>query len=198
MANIDKIIIGVDPGTVVMGYGVIHIKGQQMIPITLDILKFNPKLDHYSRLAKIQEELDRIVEQYKPDEMALEAPFFGKNVQSMLKLGRAQGVCMSTALRRKIPVFEYSPRTVKQSIVGTGTASKEQVSAMIASIFPGAQHKYLDASDALAVAACHYFQTSGIPAQKHGTKAKNSGRKSSRSSKGDWTQFIQENPDRLK
>ena len=196
---IDKIIIGVDPGTVVMGFGVIHIKGNEIHPITLDVLKFNSRLDHYTRLEKIHSEVDRIVEQYTPDEMALEAPFFGKNVQSMLKLGRAQGVIMTSALHRKIPVFEYSPRLVKQSIVGNGNASKEQVSAMLTSLFPGVSHSYLDASDALAVAVCHHFQTSGIPALKHGEGLKQKKQaKWSSGKKGTWDQFIQQNPDRLK
>jgi crossover junction endodeoxyribonuclease RuvC len=147
-------------------------------------------------LAKIFEELSKIVTLYAPDEMALEAPFFGKNVQSMLKLGRAQGVCMAAALSKKIPVFEYSPRLVKQSIVGNGNASKEQVSGMLKAMFPGVEHNYLDASDALGVAVCHYNQTSGIPSPKHGSGGKkNSG---SKGRSGNWEQFIQQNPERLK
>jgi crossover junction endodeoxyribonuclease RuvC len=149
---IDKVIIGVDPGTVVMGYSIVHIIKGKVEPILLDVLKFNAKLDHYTRLSHIFDELSKVVELYKPDEMALEAPFFGKNVQSMLKLGRAQGVCMATALSKRIPVFEYSPRLIKQSIVGNGNASKEQVSGMLQSMYPGVSHKYLDASDALAAA----------------------------------------------
>ena len=167
--EIDKVIIGVDPGTVVMGYSIVHIVKGKVQPVVLDVLKFNAKLDHYTRLSHIFEELSKVVELYKPDEMALEAPFFGKNVQSMLKLGRAQGVCMATALSKKIPVFEYSPRLIKQSIVGNGNASKEQVSGMLQSMYPGVSHKYLDASDALAAAVCHHAQTSGIPAPKHGS-----------------------------
>jgi crossover junction endodeoxyribonuclease RuvC len=193
---IEKVILGVDPGTVVMGYSVVHIIAGTVVPVTLDVLKFNPKLDHYTRLAKIYDELSQIVERYNPDEMALEAPFFGKNVQSMLKLGRAQGVCMAAALSRKIPVFEYSPRLVKQSIVGNGNASKEQVSGMLSAMFPGVAHNYLDASDALAVAACHFHQTSGLPAPKHGSGSKKNSGTKGRSS--NWEQFIQQNPERLK
>jgi len=194
--TIEKVILGVDPGTVVMGYGVVHVIGGKIKPITLDVIKFNTKLDHYTRLAKIFEELSKIVTLYAPDEMALEAPFFGKNVQSMLKLGRAQGVCMAAALSKKIPVFEYSPRLVKQSIVGNGNASKEQVSGMLKAMFPGVEHNYLDASDALGVAVCHYNQTSGIPSPKHGSGSKkNSG---SKGRSGNWEQFIQQNPERLK
>lgn len=189
----EKVLIGVDPGTVVLGYSVVHIVRGEARPVLLDVLKFNPKLDHYTRLSRIFEELSAVIDQHKPDEMALEAPFFGKNVQSMLKLGRAQGVCMATALARQIPVFEYSPRLVKQSIVGNGNASKEQVSGMLEAMFPGTEHRYLDASDALAVAICHHSQTSGIPAPKHGTKKKSSGRGQS-----SWEQFIQQHPDRLK
>ena len=110
-----------------MGYSIVHIVKGKVQPVVLDVLKFNAKLDHYTRLSHIFEELSKVVELYKPDEMALEASL-GKNVQSMLKLGRAQGVCMATALSKKIPVFEYSPRLIKQSIVGNGNASKEQVS----------------------------------------------------------------------
>jgi crossover junction endodeoxyribonuclease RuvC len=193
MSQVEKVILGVDPGTVVMGFSVVNIVQGQIQPVVMDVLKFNPKLDHYTRLSKIFDQLSEVVETYKPDEMALEAPFFGKNVQSMLKLGRAQGVCMATALSKKIPVFEYSPRLIKQSIVGNGNASKEQVSGMLQSMFPGASHKYLDASDALAVAVCHHSQTTGIPAPKHGTK-----RASSKKASGGWAQFIQQNPDRLK
>ncbi|MEY2963818.1 MAG: hypothetical protein RL754_1079 [Bacteroidota bacterium] len=197
MEPAEKIILGVDPGTVVMGFGVIKVERGAIKPVVLDVLKFNPKLDHYTRLAKIFEELSQIIERYAPDEMALEAPFFGKNVQSMLKLGRAQGVCMAAALNRKIPVFEYSPRLVKQSIVGSGNASKEQVSGMLQAMFPGVEHKYLDASDALAVAICHQNQTSGLPSPKHGSKKRNPG-KSRGSSSSSWEQFIQQNPERLK
>src|SRR6056300_1817382 len=190
---IDKIILGVDPGTVVMGYSVVHIIKGKVHPVLMDIIKLNTKLDHYTRLAKIFDELSIVVDQHKPDEMALEAPFFGKNVQSMLKLGRAQGVCMATALSKKIPVFEYSPRLVKQSIVGNGNASKEQVSGMLQAMFPGIEHNYLDASDALGVAVCHYNQTSGIPSPKHGSGGKkNSG---SKGRSGNWEQFIQQNPE---
>lgn len=191
---IDKIIIGVDPGTVVMGYSIVHIIKSKVEPIVLDVLKFNTKLDHYTRLSHIFDELSKVVELYKPDEMALEAPFFGKNVQSMLKLGRAQGVCMAAALSKKIPVFEYSPRLIKQSIVGNGNASKEQVSGMLQSMYPSVNHTYLDASDALATAVCHHAQTSSPALPKHGT-----GRKKARSKKkGDWKQFIHQNPSRLK
>lgn len=194
--TIEKVILGVDPGTVVMGYSVVHVVGSQVKPITLDVIKFNTKLDHYTRLAKIFEELSKIVTLYSPDEMALEAPFFGKNVQSMLKLGRAQGVCMAAALSKKIPVFEYSPRLVKQSIVGNGNASKEQVSGMLKAMYPGVEHNYLDASDALAVALCHHNQTTGIPAPKHGSGGKKNSGGKGRS--GNWEQFIQQNPERLK
>lgn len=193
--EIDKVIIGVDPGTVVMGYSIVHIVKGKVQPVVLDVLKFNAKLDHYTRLSHIFEELSKVVELYKPDEMALEAPFFGKNVQSMLKLGRAQGVCMAAALSKKIPVFEYSPRLIKQSIVGNGNASKEQVSGMLQSMYPGVNHKYLDASDALAAAVCHHAQTRGIPSPKHGSggnRAKPKGKG------GSWETFIQQNPDRLK
>src|SRR6056300_2056768 len=113
--TIEKVILGADPGTVVMGYGVVHVIDGKIKPITLDVIKFNTKLDHYTRLAKIFEELSKIVTLYAPDEMALEAPFFGKNVQSMLKLGRAQGVAMAAGLSRQIPVTEYLPKKIKMA-----------------------------------------------------------------------------------
>src|SRR5210317_2269468 len=191
-----KIILGVDPGTTIMGFGLIEVNGSQMKFLQMNELRLQKVSDPYLKLRMIYERTIELIDTYHPDEMALEAPFFGKNVQSMLKLGRAQGVCMATALSKKIPVFEYSPRLVKQSIVGNGNASKEQVSGMLQAMFPGIEHNYLDASDALAVAVCHQSQTSGISAPKHGSGATKSKSKKGRSSS--WDQFIQQNPERLK
>jgi crossover junction endodeoxyribonuclease RuvC len=143
-------------------------------------------------LKTIFERMLEIVEEYKPDEMAIEAPFFGKNVQSMLKLGRAQGVAMAAALYRDIPIFEYAPRTIKQTITGNGSASKEQVSKMLQAMLRFEEMpKYLDATDALAAAVCHYLDRGK---DVNYTKPKHS-RKSASSQ---WAQFVQENPDRLK
>ena len=123
----DKIIIGIDPGTNVMGYGILGIKGKTPSLIAMGVLKLNAMEDHYMRLHHIFERVTSLIAQYLPDEMAIEAPFFGKNVQSMLKLGRAQGVAMAAALNRQIPITEYEPRKIKQAITGNGAASKEQV-----------------------------------------------------------------------
>ena len=127
----DKIIIGIDPGTRVMGYGILGIKGKEPQLIAMGVLKLNLMDDHYMRLHHIYERVSGLVKQYLPDEMAIEAPFFGKNVQSMLKLGCAQGVAMAAALNQQIPITEYEPRKIKIAITGNGAASKEQVCAML-------------------------------------------------------------------
>jgi crossover junction endodeoxyribonuclease RuvC len=178
----DRIIIGIDPGTVVMGYGIIHIVGQKVNLVALGILKLDKFKDHPTRLKTIFERTSGLVREYKPDEMAIEAPFYGSNVQSMLKLGRAQGVCMAAALAQNIPVEEYSPRKVKQSVTGNGSASKEQVAAMLQNILGIKADQYaLDATDALAVAMCHHFQNK-VP----GGKTAVSG----------WASFLKQNPGR--
>lgn len=155
----ERIILGIDPGTQVMGYGIIADKGKKIELITLDVFKFSYKEEHSLRLKKIFESVLGLIEKYHPDELAIEAPFFGKNVQSMLKLGRAQGVAMAAALYRDIPIFEYSPRKIKQSITGKGSASKEQVAAMLRNliVMPN-EDIILDATDAVAAAVCHYLQ----------------------------------------
>ena len=183
MAKPERIILGIDPGTQVMGYGVIKVVGKRAELIHLDILKFRSKDDHFLRLEQIFSQTLEVVEKYMPDEMALEAPFFGKNVQSMLKLGRAQGVVMAAALSRKIPVQEYSPRKVKQSVTGNGSASKEQVASMLVSIYGKFEMPTLDATDALAVATCHFYQ-------------KNNPAGAGKSYSG-WGSFLKNNPDRL-
>ncbi len=188
----EKIILGVDPGTVVMGYGLVQQKGKELSIIRMGVLKLNKLEDQATRLKTIFERMLEIVETYKPDEMAIEAPFFGKNVQSMLKLGRAQGVAMAAALYRDIPIFEYAPRTIKQTITGNGNASKEQVSRMLQAMLRFEEMpKYLDATDALAAAVCHYLDKGK---DVNYTKPKHS----RKSASAQWSQFIQENPDRLK
>ncbi len=180
----ERIILGIDPGTNIMGYGLIHQNGNTIRIITMGILKLGSYDNHALKLKKIFERTLGIIEEYKPDEMALEAPFFGKNVQSMLKLGRAQGVAMAAGLYKDIPIFEYSPKKIKQSVTGNGNASKEQVAAMLKTILNFDEiPKYLDATDGLAAAVCHYFQGSGV--------------KNSTSYSG-WKGFIQDNPHRLK
>lgn len=180
----EKIILGVDPGTNIMGYALIRTKGQQATLMTYDVMRLSPKEGHTLKLKRIFERCLALVKEYLPDEMAVEAPFFGKNVQSMLKLGRAQGVIMAAAMYRDIPVTEYAPRKIKQSITGNGNASKEQVSAMLSrTLKVELDHRYMDASDALGVALCHHYQ-SGLPGAAGG-KARS------------WDQFIRKNPDRL-
>jgi len=179
----EKIILGVDPGTVVMGYGIIEVKGEKMKLLTAGIIKLEKYDDHALRLKKIFERLSSIITEFKPDEMAIEAPFFGKNVQSMLKLGRAQGVAMAAGLNMEIPITEYSPKKIKQSITGNGNAAKEQVAAMLQTILGFKEMpKYLDATDALGAAVCHHFQSKGV--------------KSGKSTGNNWKAFLAANPDR--
>lgn len=179
----DKIILGIDPGTVVMGYGLIHIKGKKIEMLASGVIKLDKLKDHPTRLKKIFDRTLEIIKEYHPDEMAIEAPFFGKNVQSMLKLGRAQGVAIAAALSRNLPVSEYSPRKIKQSVTGNGNASKEQVFGMLENLLGTKLGNIpLDASDGLAAAICHHFNSSGVSS-------------SSKSYSG-WASFIKENPGR--
>jgi len=180
----ERIILGIDPGTNVMGYGLIHCKGEKMSVIQFGVIHLSKYKNHEIKLKKIFERVTELLKEYLPDEVALEAPFFGKNVQSMLKLGRAQGVAMAAALNRDMPIHEYAPKKVKQSVTGNGNASKEQVANMIQMLlkFEDAP-KLMDATDALAVAICHHYSSkSGIP---------NAGKKS-------WKAFISDNPGRVK
>ncbi len=181
----EKIILGIDPGTNNMGLGVIGIDRASIRLVAMDILKLGKMGGQALKLKKIFETVLRNIDEYHPDELAIESPFYGKNVQSMLKLGRAQGVAIAAALHRGIPVFEYSPRKVKQSITGKGGASKEQVAAMLCRILgiEGVPDN-LDITDALAVALCHHFQGDNPPS---GDKKSYSG----------WKAFISDNPGRI-
>ncbi len=157
----DRIIIGIDPGTRVMGYGLLGIKNKTTHLIAMGVIKLSLLDDHYMRLRRIYERVSGLVEEFLPDEMAIEAPFFGKNVQSMLKLGRAQGVAMAAALSRDVPITEYEPRKIKQAITGNGAASKEHVATMIKHTLHLTAEQmpdFLDATDALAAALCHYYE----------------------------------------
>ena len=181
----DKIIIGIDPGTNVMGYGILGIKGKTPALIAMGVLKLDKMDDHYMRLHRIYERVLSLVTQYLPDEMAIEAPFYGKNVQSMLKLGRAQGVAMAAALARQVPIHEYEPRKIKMAITGNGAATKQQVAAMlqrILNIAPSEMPEFLDATDALAAALCHHYE-SGKPAFARGATS--------------WKAFIAQHPARV-
>ncbi len=179
----DRIILGIDPGTTIMGYGLIHIINTKMQLIKMGVIHLSKLNSHEIRLKKIFERTLSIIDQYKPDEFAVEAPFYGKNVQSMLKLGRAQGVAMSSALYREIPIFEYAPKKIKQSITGNGNASKEQVASMLKSLLNITEMpKHLDASDGLAAAVCHAFQRTNISEKKY----------------SNWSSFIKNNPKKIK
>lgn len=187
----DHIIIGIDPGTNLMGYGILRIYGpasrRKLEMVTMGVIRLNKFEDHYMRLHRIYERVLSLVEQYLPDEMAIEAPFFGKNVQSMLKLGRAQGVAIAAALARDVPIAEYEPRSIKMAITGNGGASKEQVREMLRRILnipdSSLEGLELDATDALAAALCHHYEsTRPLP----------------RKSASSWKDFIQKNPDRVR
>jgi crossover junction endodeoxyribonuclease RuvC len=175
-----------------MGYSIIEVQNSQITIIELDVLKLDSKKDNYYRLQKIHQKVTELVVKFTPQECAIEAPFFGKNVQSMLKLGRAQGVAIAAAMNKNIPITEYSPKTVKQSITGNGNADKEQVWKMLQRItmLPD-KPKYFDATDALAVAVCHHFG-SKVPAFKPETKSVKKKTKSA------WDQFIADNQHRVK
>ena len=179
-----KIILGIDPGTLLMGYSLIAVSHQRIVVIEMNVLKLSSHKDAYERLQMIHKKVGELIEQFKPNDFAIEAPFFGKNVQSMLKLGRAQGVAIATAMQAGIPVTEYSPRKIKQSITGNGNAGKEQVWKMLQSILALQQEiVHYDASDALAVAMCHHFQNK-LPANN--SKKLNG-----------WKDFIAKNPEKV-
>ena len=177
----ERIILGLDPGTNVMGYGLLLIRGQQFSLIQYGVIHLSKYSGHELKLKKIFDRVTSLIEEYHPDEVALEAPFYGKNIQSMLKLGRAQGVAMAAALAREIPITEYAPKKVKQSVTGNGNASKEQVSGMIMKLLHlRDEPKLLDATDALAVGLCHHFQG-----------------KTKKSKSTSWKAFVTQNPDRV-
>ncbi len=180
----EKIILGIDPGTTIMGFGLIKVVGKEMELIQMDELILKKYKDHYTKLKLIFERTLHIVDTYHPDEIAIEAPFFGKNVQSMLKLGRAQGVAMAACLIREVPITEYSPKKIKMAITGNGNASKEQVAKMLQStlnikVLP----KNLDATDGLAAAVCHFY---------------NAGRISTNKNYSGWGAFVKQNESRVK
>ena len=184
--DFDKIILGIDPGTNIMGYGVIGIVKKDFHLISAGIIDLSKYESHPMKLHKIFERVSGLIESYHPDEVALEAPFYGKNVQSMLKLGRAQGVAMAAALNKKLPIFEYEPKKVKQSITGNGNADKLQLAGVLQNLLKFTEMpKHLDATDGLAVALCHYFKSSSPGAGLATGKA-------------GWKAFIAKNPNRVK
>jgi crossover junction endodeoxyribonuclease RuvC len=180
-----KIILGIDPGSVVMGYGILEVRHNQLIMLEIGVLKLSSKKNPYERLELIHKKVEQLIGQFQPHDFAIEAPFFGKNVQSMLKLGRAQGVAIAAAMQSGIPVTEYSPRKIKQSITGNGNAGKEQVWKMLQVILHLKNEiNQFDASDALAVAICHHFQNNAV---KSSTTGKRKG----------WEDFLKNNPTRI-
>jgi len=182
-----RILMGIDPGTIVMGYGLLEVEGQRAKMLSMGVIELHKFEDHYTRLGRIFHRVQGLIDEFLPDEVALEAPFFGKNVQSMLKLGRAQGVAMAAAISRSIPIVEYVPMRVKQSITGNGHASKEQVALMLQKtlkIPDELMHQKLDATDGLAVAYCHFLQTSNAVA-------------STNQSLKSWKEFVRANPDKV-
>src|SRR5690349_14644503 len=177
-------ILGIDPGSIIMGYAIVTANGNAIELLKMDVLKLAAYKDAYQRLEIIHSEVCNLIQTHRPTMFAIEAPFFGKNVQSMLKLGRAQGVAIAAAMQAAIPVTEYSPKKIKQSVTGNGNAGKEQVLKMLQNLLTiDADPQYMDASDALAVAVCHHFQHNKFSA--------------SPVTKG-WKSFIAVNPERVK
>ena len=177
----ERILLGIDPGTVVMGYGIIQQKNQQFSALQYGVIRLHHYTTHALKLQKIFERVGALVDDFQPDEVVLEAPFYGKNVQAMLKLGRAQGVAMAAALAREVPITEYAPRKIKQAVTGHGSASKEQVAHMLMSLLQlQSMPDLLDASDALAAAVCHAYQN-----------------RQARATSTSWDQFIRSNSARV-
>lgn len=180
----EKIILGIDPGTTIMGFGLIKVNGKKMSLILMNELNLTKYKDHYLKLKLIFERTISLIESYNPDEIAIEAPFFGKNIQSMLKLGRAQGVAMAAGLTREIPIQEYSPKKIKMSITGNGNASKDQVAKMLQSLLKIEKlPKNLDSTDGLAAAVCHFYNSQNSFGEK-----KYSG----------WASFVKNNQQKIK
>ncbi len=180
----EKIILGIDPGTTIMGFGLIKVVNKKMEFIQMNELLLSKYKDHYVKLKLIFERTIELIDTYHPDEIAIEAPFFGKNVQSMLKLGRAQGVAMAAGLSREIPITEYLPKKIKMAITGNGNASKEQVARMLQSVLElKTLPKNLDATDGLAAAVCHFY---------------NEGRVEVGKSYSGWSAFVKQNETRVK
>ena len=181
--NSEKIILGIDPGTTIMGFGLIKVVSKQMKFMQFNELQLKKYDDHYTKLKLIFDRTIELIDSYHPDEIAIEAPFYGKNVQSMLKLGRAQGVAMAAGLSRQIPITEYSPKKIKMAITGNGNASKEQVARMLQSTLQLKElPKNLDATDGLAAAVCHFYNADRIQVGK---------------SYSGWASFVKNNPNKI-
>lgn len=182
---VEKIILGIDPGTNVMGYGVLKVVGTRPSMVSMGVIDMRKFSDPYLKLGYIFERVTGVIESFLPDEVAIEAPFFGKNVQSMLKLGRAQGVAIAAAIHRDIPIHEYAPLKIKMALTGNGRASKEQVAIMLQKILKIPQKDmsdFMDATDALAAAYCHYLQMGSPEVEKHYSN---------------WKDFVNKNPSKV-
>ena len=182
----EKIILGIDPGTNVMGYGVIRVVGNKAELVVLGVIDMRKENDPYLRLGRIFERVTGIIDEFLPDELAIEAPFFGKNVQSMLKLGRAQGVAIAAAIERDVPIHEYAPTKIKMALTGNGSASKEQVAGMLQRLLKMKEDempKFMDATDALAAAYCHFMQMGRPESDKHFSS---------------WKDFVNKNKDKVR
>jgi crossover junction endodeoxyribonuclease RuvC len=178
-------LLGIDPGSNVLGYAIVEAEGSKLSVVDLGVITMGHLPEQQLKLKRIFEELQAIIKKYKPAEMAIEAPFYGKNVQSMLKLGRAQGVAIAAAITKGVEITEYSPKKIKQAVTGNGNASKEQVAAMLRTILRvELDEKYLDATDALATAVCHFFQSNTVLGQEKRYK--------------DWSGFLKDNPGRTR
>ena len=184
MTEKQRIILGIDPGTNILGYGVILVDRKSVHYVDMGVLDLRKEKDHFLKLKKIFDEVGRLMDRYAPDDLAIEAPFYGKNPQVMLKLGRAQGSAIAAALQRQIPVFEYAPRKVKMAITGRGDASKEQVKLLMEKTLKTTMdNKFLDASDALAIAMCHFYQLTSPLADLSASTS--------------WEAFAKAHPDRV-
>lgn len=185
--NGEKIVLGIDPGTNVMGYGVLRVIGNKASMVSMGVIDMRKMTDPYLKLGYIFKRVTGVIESYLPDELAIEAPFFGQNVQSMLKLGRAQGVAIAAAIQRDIPIHEYAPMKIKMALTGNGSASKEQVAGMLQRMLKlnaDEMPQFMDATDALAAAYCHFIQM-GAP-------------QSNAKHYGSWKDFVSKNKDRVK
>lgn len=196
----ERIILGIDPGTNVLGYGLLEVSGRNAKMLAMGVIDLRKVSDVYLKLGRIYERIMGIIDSFHPDELAIEAPFFGKNVQSMLKLGRAQGVVIAAAISRQIPIHEYAPMAIKQAITGRGAASKEQVAAIMKrmlNISDESMLPYLDATDALAAAYCHHINT-----MQHGVKRNLplealKPKRTKKTASASWGDFVAKNADRV-
>ena len=191
----NTIVLGVDPGTQITGYAVAAMKANSLELITIGVLHLEKtEQSDYEKFGTLFEQLNNIIQQFQPHYFAIESPFYGKNIQTLLKLGRVQGIAMAAALQHKLPIFEYAPRKIKQSVTGNGNTTKEQVAFVLQKLFGNqfpTEKLLLDATDALAVAVCHLFQYQ----TEKTLNPKTSSRKPKANS--NWENFVKENPSRI-